>query len=156
MHNGAFGISFPDQQVNSFIEYVDRYCRDSNIKFEPVYKVDYIWGPSTIDSQKILDIAQLDIYGQNIPESYVAVENLPLSQDNVTLMGLQKGRPTIKITVGDVAIIKFKASEEMYNNLISGNKVVNLVGKCKMNEWQGKITPQIIVEDWDIREEWIF
>ena len=155
-HASAFGCSFPDTKIDTFIEDTDALCRREGYKFEPVYKVDYIWGPSTIDSQKILDIAQLDIYGQNIPESYVAVENLPLSQDNVTLMGLQKGHPTIKITVGDVAIIKFKASEEMYNNLISGNKVINLVGKCKMNEWQGKITPQIIVEDWDIREEWIF
>ena len=74
----------------------------------------------------------------------------------ITLMGLEKGHPTIKITVNGVSIIKFKASEELYEQMCQENMVLTVVGKCAINEWNGTVTPQILVEDFDLREEWIF
>ena len=69
--------------------------------------------------------------------------------------------PTLKITLDNgVACIKFKSSEEEYKSLYSdsGCVIVSLVGRCAINEWMGQITPQILIDDYEIitREEYYF
>ena len=156
-HPSAFGLAFPDQQVDNFVEYADKYCRDNDIKFEPIYKIDYLWEPGVAcDMDKIMEIAKFNIYGQDIPESYVAVENIPLNESNVTLMSPDK-HPTIKLMLDNgVEIIKFGSSQREYEQWAQSGQTVNIVGKCQVNEWNGKTTPQILVQDFDIENKWVF
>ena len=61
--------------------------------------------------------------------------------------------PTIKIKLpGDLTLIKFRSSKEEYDNLYSetGCVIINIVGTCNLNVWNGIISPQIIVEDYEI------
>ena len=153
-HAAAAGFGIALSHVGKFLEKFNEQYKD--IDQTPVYWVDYIWNSRTIDSGKILDIGELNIYGQEIPESLVAVDNIALNPSMITLMGLEKGHPTIKITVNGVSIIKFKASEELYKQMCQENMVLTVVGKSAINEWNGTVTPQILVEDFDLREEWIF
>ena len=48
--------------------------------------------------------------------------------------------------------MKFKASEEEYEALCSenGSVKIDLVGKCAKNAWGGEVTPQILIEDYQI------
>lgn len=152
-HQGAAGLGIALSHVGSFLEKFNNQY--SNIDQTPTYWVDYIWNSRTIDSGKILDIADLNIYGQEIPESLVAIEDVCLRPDMITLMSPDK-HPTLKIQVGDISIIKFKSSQEEYEQFCQDNIVLNAVCKCNKNEWQGNISPQLICEDFDLREEWIF
>ena len=153
-HANAFGAAIASSHFDAFMQKTDELYSD--IDFTPSYAVDYIWNSNTIDPQRILDIGRLNIYGQEIPESKVAVENVPLSESNVTLMGLAKGHPTIKIQVGNVSIMKFKSSEEEYERFIQPNTYITLVGKCAVNEWNGNVSPQIIIDDFELKQEWRF
>ena len=36
------------------------------------------------------------------------------------------------------------------------NTILTLVGTCNKNEWNGRVTPQIIIEDFELRTEWVF
>jgi single-stranded-DNA-specific exonuclease len=153
-HANAAGAAIAASHFDAFMRKTDELY--SGIDFTPSYMVDYIWNSNTIDPDKILDIGYLGIYGQEIPESKVALEKIPLSESNVTLMGLAKGHPTIKIQVGNVSIMKFKSSEEEYEQFIQPNTYITLVGKCAANEWNGNISPQIIVEDFELTQEWRF
>ena len=58
--------------------------------------------------QDILNIAALnDLWGKNMDEPLVAVENLKVSSDMLTLMSPDK-RPTLKITLPNkVALINY-------------------------------------------------
>ena len=59
--------------------------------------------------------------------------------------------PTIKIQLEGISLIKFKSSQEEYESLLSeGYTAINIVGTCNLNEWNGKITPQIIIEDYEV------
>jgi hypothetical protein len=52
--------------------------------------------------------------------------------------------PTLKINLSNgTSLIKFKSSEEEYNSLFSesGCVIINAVGKCEINEWNGMVTP---------------
>ena len=109
-----------------------------------------------MDSSRILAIGKLNVFGQEIPESLVAIEKIPLSESNVTLLGLAKGHPTIKVQVGNVSMMKFNASEEMYEQFIKPNSYLTIVGKPAINEWNGNVSPQILIEDYELTQEWRF
>ena len=102
----------------------------------------------------------MNIYGQDIPESKVVIEDIALDNVNVQLLGEAKGHPTIKISLpSGVDIMKFKSSREEFEEWTSGEKKLTIVGKCSKNEWMGNVTPQILIDDFeleDYEEEWVF
>lgn len=154
-HASAFGCSVSEADLQQFIEQINSYCK--NIPQDSIYWVDYIWSLNQIDKGIILQIADLkDLWGQEIPESYIALERIPLSSTNVQLLSRDKN-PTLKICLPcGVDVMKFKSSEEEYEKFISPNMLLSLVGTCNKNEWNGNVTPQIIVEDFELTEEWVF
>ena len=71
--------------------------------------------------------------------------------------------PTIKITLpSGIAFIKFKSSQGEFDLLKPetefGSTVLNIVGRCEKNEWNGLVTPQILIEDYEIvsRQKYYF
>jgi len=58
-----------------------------------------------------MDIGKLKpIWGQGLPEPKIAIENINIRNDNLTLMS-PNDKPTLKITLpGDLALIKFRSS----------------------------------------------
>ena len=153
-HQGAWGAAISESKLQDFIQDTNELYKD--VDFTPTYWVDYIWNSRTLDGNRILDLAELDIYGQEISESLVVVKDISLNPSMITLMGLEKGHPTIKIQIGDVSLIKFSASEELYEEMCEENMVLTCVCKPNKNEWNGNVSPQLIIEDFDLREEWIF
>lgn len=120
---------------------------------EPLYYVDYIYNGIEVDAQHILDIASLDnLWGKDMDEALIAVHNLSITKEMITLMSPDK-KPTIKITLPNkVTLIKFGASQEEYEKLLpqEGYVTIDVVGKCNSNEWLGNINPQILIEDYQI------
>lgn len=61
--------------------------------------------------------------------------------------------PTLKITLSNgTSLIKFKSSNEEFESLCSelGCVTINVVGRCEQNIWNGIISPQIIIEAYEI------
>ena len=52
--------------------------------------------------------------------------------------------------------MKFKSSQEEYEEFVESNQTLTAVCRCAENVWNGKSTPQLIVEDFELKEEWIF
>ncbi len=66
--------------------------------------------------------------------------------------------PTLKIHLSNgTDLIKFRATEEEYYNLIPDSayttKYMTIVGKCSINKWNGKTSPQILIEDYEISDK---
>ena len=149
-HQNAFGISIKKAYIDKFIELTDEALKD--LQSEPLYYIDYIFKGVDVKAETILDIANLnDIWGQDMDESLICVENLKVTKDNLVLMSPDK-KPTLKITLPNkLSFIKFGSSQEEYENLLSDGYVeINVIGKCNQNEWMGNVTPQILVEDYEI------
>lgn len=153
-HASAAGLSIAANNVDNFLKAFNAEYAD--VEQIPTYHVDYIWNKNTIDAEKILDIGYFTIYGQEIPESKVVIEDICLDSSMVTLMGVDKGRPTLKIRIGNVDVIKFKSNEEEYEKFCQEDMVLTAVCKCQVNEWNGNISPQLIIEDYELREEMVF
>lgn len=150
-HGLAFGFSILDANVEQFLAYCDEKLKD--ITFSPSYKVDYIWRPQTIDAQTILTLGDMKIFwGQNLEEPLLAIEHLSVTKDMLTLMSKDKN-PTLKIQLPNgVSCIKFKSNENEFESLYSdtGCVTINLVAKAEVNKWNGSVTPQLIIEDYEI------
>lgn len=151
-HPNACGVGIAEKDFNSFIEYSNKALKDC--QFEPCQKVDFIWQGNHFKGQDIIDLAGLNLlWGQGLEKPYIAIEHLQVQPNQVFLMSKDKN-PTLKIELSNgVSFIKFKASEEEYNKLIenpNGSVVLNIVGTCNINEWNGRITPQIEVSNYEV------
>lgn len=150
-HQSAFGIGITDYNFESFINYSNQAL--ANFDFTPNYKVDYIFNHNDMNTKDILDLANLkSIWGQGIEEPLIAIENIKVHTDNIQLMSADKN-PTLKITLPNgMSLIKFKSSKEEYESLRleTGCLTINIVGKCERNIWNGTVSPQIIIEDYEI------
>lgn len=153
-HQSAFGFGIRESEITDFIQATNELYKGVN--FTPVYWVDFVWKPSDLDAATILEIAELDIWGQEMSQSQVVVKDIPLSESNVQILGLAKGHPTIKIECNGVEFMLFKASEELYEQFIQPNQYLTIVGTCSKNEWNGVVKPQILIDDYDLQEKWIF
>ena len=154
-HANAFGCSIPASKLQDFIAATNNLYRD--IPNEPVYWVDFVWNKNTIDGKVILDIADSFYYwGQNITEPYICIKDLPLNTIDVRALAWDKN-PTLKLHLDcGIDIMKFKSNDEELNKFQQENSVATLICRCNKNEWNGRITPQLIVENYSIEEKWIF
>lgn len=130
-HSSAFGISIPESKLDDFIQKTNSIY--SEAAQEPVYWVDFEWFNKNIDAKKILLIAQSkDIWGQGLPEPYVAIKDIPLT--SVQLLSPDK-HPTLKIHLSNgVDIMKFKSSQEEFEQFTRPNMYLTAVCRCSRNE----------------------
>ena len=150
-HANALGVGITDEWFKTFIEYSNREL--AGFDFTPCYKVDFIFNGGDFRGKDIVEIAELkSLWGQGVDEPFVAIEHINVYAGNVVLMSPDKS-PTLKITLPNgTSLIKFKSSQEEYEKLRSetGCITINVVGKCERNVWNGTVTPQIIIEDYEI------
>ena len=150
-HANALGVGITNEAFKTFIEYSNRELAEFD--FTPCYKVDFIFNGADFRGTDIVEIAELkSLWGQGVDEPYVAIEHINVYAGNVVLMSPDKS-PTLKITLPNgTSLIKFKSSQEEYEKLRSetGCITINVVGKCERNVWNGTVTPQIIIEDYEI------
>jgi single-stranded-DNA-specific exonuclease len=150
-HNSAFGVSVLKDDIESFVEKLNtslEWARD-----ESIYDVDYILNNKDIDSRIILDIAEMDCYwGKDCQEALLAIENLIVTPDMVTVY--DKSSITIKIELDNgVTLMLFRASEADRNKLKDNNTgyvKINCIGTANKNEWNGNVTPQIFMTEYEV------
>ena len=66
-------------------------------------------------------------------------------------MGSQKD--TVKIMKNGIAYMKFKA-KDMIEELNKYNNIkMEVVGRANLNEWGGRVTPQIFIEEYEIKDD---
>lgn len=150
-HPGAFGLSINGDKIEEFIQTTDKILEQMND--EAIYYVDYIYDPSSIEPRNIYDIANMDnLWGKDIDEPYVAIKNLKITSNMVTIY--DKRGYTLKITLpNNITLLKFHATEqdcEIFQTNNTGYIEVNIVGRCNQNEWNGYITPQIFIQDYEV------
>ena len=150
-HANALGVGIEDHLYNEFINYSNKELADFD--FTPSYRVDFIFNNDDMNTNSILEIANLkSIWGQGVEEPLIAIERICVHKDSIKLMSADKN-PTLKITLPNgMSLIKFRSSNEEYESLCSdlGCVTINIVGKCERNIWNGMISPQVIIEDYEI------
>ena len=152
-HANAFGVGIKDSNIDAFLNYCNDTLKDFD--FTPNYKVDFIIDAKKLTDSKF-DLYNLteydDIWGQEVEQPKIAVENINITADNIQLM---KGTTLKIMTSGetDVSFIKFKVTEQEFENLnpsATGCVTIDVIGVCERNSYNDK--PQIIIKDYIIKD----
>jgi len=151
-HQDAAGIQIKEHCLEDIDNKLNEFFKDET--FEKVYSVDFKIPFDEMSFEFIKDICDLKyIYSTNIQEPLIYIENVKVSTQNIKLMG--EGKNTIKIETDEVDFIRFKSNEEMYSNMVDWKDevILNIVGRASINEYNGKLTGQIFVDEWEVVED---
>ena len=150
-HANAFGIGIRDEDINAFITSTNSAL--DGFDFTPIYNVDFIYKSDELTPDEVIDIAGMkSLWGQGVEEAEIAVEGIKVHKDNIRILSPDKN-PTLKIMLPNgINFMKFRSSEEEYNKLYSelGYVTINIVGECERNIWNNKISPQVMIKDYEI------
>lgn len=144
-HPNACGVTIKKDNISKFYEYLSRQTFDNILN----YTVDAVFDEKSLTAEVIQSIFTLsDVWGTNIEEPLFAVKIKSGTNSEINLLGTEKN--TIKISYHNIDIIKFHSSENEYNEIKNLGKMVEftIVGKFSVNEYNGKKTPHVIVENW--------
>lgn len=157
-HPLAFGASIPKSNKDEFIRYLNGKL--SGKLSGNVYQVDVVLPPgkSNMEFFKEMETAK-PLWGQQIPEPLAVVENVPMEGMEVRLLSPDKS-PTMKINLSKgMQLLKFRSSAKEVSKVqacLDAGHTMTVVGHCSLNHWNGVDYPQIIIEDYEINQEWVF
>jgi single-stranded-DNA-specific exonuclease len=153
-HSNAMGVSIPERNLDSFIAAMNEKYKD--VPREAVYWVDYIWNATKVDSNNLLQLAEMsNFWGQDVPASQVCIENIDLSNCQIRLCGTKNNTLRMILSNG-LVLVKFGIDEDEYEQLLQQNTYMTCIISPQKNEWQGQISGEGIIDDYIIEQKWIF
>ena len=150
-HDGAAGFSIPKKNIDKLMEYSNSILADVNFN-EDYYDVNFVRFAADKDIPDIiLELGgRPDIWGQNNKEPYIYVSDINLKKSDIQVIGARKD--TLKFEKFGVTYIKFFA-KELIAELEEYDEIkMEIVGKVNVNEWGGRVTPQIMIENYEIKD----
>ena len=150
-HQGAFGCAIKAENVELFTQYANIELADFD--FTPKYYIDLEYDANYLIPADVLNIANFDnLWGQGVEEPFILVKNLKVTKENLSLLK----ETTLKITIPadgqDISLIKFGSSKSEFESLYSdlGYVTIDVIGHFQKNVWNGNVSPQINIEDFEI------
>ena len=158
-HASAFGIGITEDQLPKFIEKTNELLKDFDTT--PCYYVDLEVSADQLTDNEVFAIgSNSDIWGQGLEEPLIAITNIRLTADDIHYMGEKKN--TLKLTFPGrrTSMLKFNIDEDMKEMLDPGDGSITItaIGKCSLNHYMGNVTPQVMLEDFEIvkQTKWDF
>lgn len=157
-HPSAFGHEINSNNLIEVNNVINEKLKDIEIDTN-VYDVDFVIPSKQIRYDLIHSIdSNKDLWGKDIEEPYVAITDIVIEKRNINLIG--KNKNTLKFASNGIEYIKFFSNEDEYEEIMnigdsgrSGSVEIELVGRCSINEFRGKKSPQILIQDYNIREK---
>jgi single-stranded-DNA-specific exonuclease len=150
-HQSAFGFSINRDNITQAIELCNKKL--NNIDFTKCYQVDFEINANELTIGFIKSIDDLKhMFGTGIKEPYVMIKDVTLFKEDIQIMG--KNQNSWKQIDEGFAFVKFNCSEDdiVLNYVKSNNEKpigINVIGKVIINNYNGILTPQIIIEDYE-------
>lgn len=147
-HDNAFGHAIMDNKLDSFINYANRTLKAED--FENCYIVDYILNGSD-NNEDLLGVlaAHPEYFGNHIEEPTFIIKNIPLI--NVMPMGTNKD--SMKISYNGIDYVRFKDRDFVEKILDNRAKKLTVYGRANLNEWMGKQSVQVFINDYELVED---
>lgn len=151
-HDNAAGCSIKNNDL-------DELHKRANIDLaqydfgEDYYEVNFERQALNDDlSNLITELANFkDVWSQQNDEPLIYIKDLHFTRKDVQIMG--RNQDTIKIIKNGIAYMKFFA-KDMIEELNQYDEIkMEVVGKANLNYWNGTVTPQIFIEQYQIMED---
>lgn len=148
-HPMAFGVGFTPLELRMFKEEMSK----SKLNLDKSYSIDFEFGLGDSFDNIITEIAEYDeLWGQGLTQPMIAITG-SFKKSDIVLMG--KGTLKFVLENHKTTCIKFNGNE-IYEQLQASFPTedsllrLTLVGTCQLNEWNGNVSPQLKLVDYDI------
>ena len=151
MHDNAAGISMKNADLSAFHKYANKVLKDVKLD-EGSYDVNFVRVAADKDIGEIIQqvAAYGDIWSQNNEEPKFYIHDINLTQNDFQVIGANKD--TVKFSKFGITYIKFHAND-LIEELRKYKEIkVEVVGRGNINEWCGQITPQIMIEGYEVSD----
>jgi single-stranded-DNA-specific exonuclease len=159
-HANAAGLQIKPENLIEANQLINELLKDEDIDTS-IHLVDFIIPAKQLKESLINGLTKYkDLWGQKVEEPLIAIKDIEVNKDEIYLNG--KTSKTLKFTYKGIEFIKFFSSEDEWEILISKGErlVIDIVGKCSINEYKGEKKPQIVMEDYEViktkKKEYIF
>ena len=171
MHSNAFGIEIKKDKIQELTDSYNEKVPLSNLV--TIHEVDY---EVPADKLKIKDIHNVanayPIWGNSVNEPMFAITNLRINAQDINAYGENQG--FIRFVYRGIPFIKKYCPKGDFDHMVLKDRktigsskkdlVLNLICSFTLNEYEGKITPQVKIWFYDsheatkedIEESWIF
>ena len=150
-HDNAFGISISNSKLGDFHSYANEKL--ANVNFgENVYEVQFV--RRAVDGD-IADITfDLDkynkVWSQQNDTPLIVVKDIFVNKEDIKVIG--KNKDTIRFEKNGITYIKFFGKALIEQLQQYDEMKIDVVGKTAVNNWMGRITPQIMIEDLEVED----
>lgn len=145
-HLSAFGLEIKKDNIESANNKLNELL--SHINFDDIYEVDFVIPFTSVNNSFLKQICELeDVWGRGLSEPLILVKDININNIDVDLIGAKED--TISFKNKNIIYLMFKQSYETYEEFKNA-KLIELVGKAKINDYKGKISYQIFIEDYNI------
>ena len=158
-HESAAGIGITKENLPKFIDATNELLK--NFDNTPCYYVDLEVSAEQLTDNEVFSIgSNSDIWGQGLEEPLIAITDIKLTSDDIHYLGDKQN--TLKLTFPGrrTSMLKFNIKDEERALLDpkDGTITITAVGKCSLNYYMGNVTPQVMLEDFDIikQTKWNF
>lgn len=156
-HNNAFGVGIQKENIPLAIEKTNELLKNED--FSHCYAIDFLIDSDDLDIRLVKELDSLkEMYGQGLSEARIMIENIKVNKEQVELIG--KDKNTWKFLFNDeIAFVKFKNNEDdEILSWVSGWDdidcvVMDVIGKASINHFGSILTPQIVIEKYELRKE---
>lgn len=151
-HKSAFGIEIPVNNVEKAKEIFNDELKDED--FTKVYLCDFIIPEYDVDESIIYEMTKFtDLIGQGIEEPMIAITDIEVNRDDITIQG--KNEDSYCFKIGEIKFVQFKCKDDNYvmdwlKNSFDNVAKINIVGNPCISEYQGIKTLQFIIDDVDV------
>lgn len=152
-HANAHGIEIKAENLIEVNKLINEQLKDVEIDTD-TYEVDFVIPSNQLNEKFIKEIYKLrDLWGFKVEEPSIVITDMKVNKDEINLIGKKKN--TVKWKHKNIEYIKFKYSEDEFNEMFNEecSYVIDVVGKCSLNEYMGNAIPQIIMEDFEVKEK---
>lgn len=148
-HQGAFGVSITQDNLHKFINTMKTEKLKEDEQGVLVDKEYINTLPSVYDIVCVDSLKELWSFGFEKPKFYIKLDCVYFNE--ISIIGSKKN--TIKIVRDNMTFIKFNCNKTEIDEIIKlGTKDIEIIGSFNVNRWLNKITPQVIIDDFNVLE----
>lgn len=146
-HARAAGLTIKLENLDLLRERLNQLAEEELTEddFVPIQQIDAILSLEDVTLDAIEELEKLAPFGMNHPKPYVLLENVP--KTTVRKIGSQQNHAKLTFIDGEAKVDGVAFGNGALADLLSKGARCSVVGQLQMNEWNGRRSPQMIVED---------
>lgn len=145
-HDNAAGWGLNGNKLDALLDYANKNLKAED--FENCYIVDYILDGSDYNEELLGSIAlHPEYFGNHVDEVKVVIKNIPLM--NV----LEMKSDSMRISYNNIDYVKFRDADFISKVMNNRMKRLTIYGSVHLNEWMGKQSVQVFIDDYELVED---